>query len=608
MKKDKSGKIKKNAEANPFQKEIEMAREQWRQEIEDWLGESNTPMEELVAWIKKQKSNASTDTASMKNTAHVNTQPPGRIDMLPSTSAEKMRTTLSCTQATMGILSEMYSAGAQTNYSLQFGPLSPNRNFISRKIEEIDSVCFLRSKFQEDRFLENAPTLILYSEGKTGKTEIVKNYCYAKNVNGTEFYKHKCFIDASSHNKLLTAYSKIAKKQGIIAKKTKHTIENVKKLFELLASQGGLLLIFDNVKERSKLDKFLPKDGKMHIILTTRINPKSNKNSELGLQNFPAYEVKGFSQEEGLDFLGKKVVINDEDERIGAEIAYDLSGGQPIILSHIAGCMIINKWAYQNFVSNYPDNDNLDKKLLIYINEHWTRKLKVFKENHYAEFLFLAYLLYMSSSSKATTFLSKNYLAKIAETIRLVNIAQVIDTLVKEQFISEDDTTILVNKDIIANIQVLLQKKEKLDIINTSIRMLNEEIGKKSIEEMFFQNSYLIEYAENLLSRSLAEKKAKNLKKLNKTEVMSLYWIIAGHYYSFFDYYQSKRLLGDCKKLFGLKPTKKQEELGNIILIFWEYLTRKIEKDQSAAVLAIQKFVNYMGTVKTSSLFGVNFG
>ncbi|XCA36075.1 MAG: ankyrin repeat domain-containing protein [Wolbachia endosymbiont of Armadillidium vulgare] len=195
-------------------------------------------------------------------------------------------------------------------FSYDFGKIA--EFFIERKAVIKELNLKLHGSSQE---LEMSRVVLISGKPGTGKSELARGYGFNEKRKGT-FIKI-IWIDASSHNDLLTSFSKLARRLGIPVQD--RGIESIiKDIYEHYQNTKSFF-VFDNVNGYKEIEKFLPSHffdvfsdrEKPFILITSYKEGWGDKRiKEIKLNNFDPGESdkflrKALERDESQDYISK---------------------------------------------------------------------------------------------------------------------------------------------------------------------------------------------------------------------------------------------------------------------------------------------------------------
>ncbi|KAI2512326.1 NB-ARC domain [Fragilaria crotonensis] len=185
--------------------------------------------------------------------------------------------------------------------------------------------------------------------GGVGKTQLCTEYCYR---NFPSYYGLVIWLSAQGAERIVACYRQLlADTTGVDArdKDTEEVISEVKA--RLFRSKVPWLLVFDNLEDRSLLQKFVPHGGSCgHLLVTTRsLGADDNDQSTMILGCF--------SPSESIQLLCRSANISGE---IHVKAAHHLAGQLghlPLALSMAAAYMLRCDVDCSEYLARYADSE-----------------------------------------------------------------------------------------------------------------------------------------------------------------------------------------------------------------------------------------------------------
>jgi tetratricopeptide (TPR) repeat protein len=201
---------------------------------------------------------------------------------------------------------------------LSFAVPQRNPNFTGRK----DILADLRTSLTSDHVA--AWKQALTGLGGTGKSQIAAEYSHVHK----EDYRFVWWLQSEEPAALASNYAGLAKELDLPEKSSADQTAIIAAVKRWLGNNSNWLLIFDNAKDPKDIEKYLPREGTGHILITSR-NP--NWKSVAGV-----LPIEVFKRSESVDFLLKRT---DQDRRESADKLADALGDLPLALEQ-AGAYI----------------------------------------------------------------------------------------------------------------------------------------------------------------------------------------------------------------------------------------------------------------------------
>ncbi|HWQ20416.1 MAG TPA: FxSxx-COOH system tetratricopeptide repeat protein [Methanotrichaceae archaeon] len=160
--------------------------------------------------------------------------------------------------------------------------------------------------------------------GGMGKTQLALEYAYRHEGD----YRVIWWVRSEEPATLVADYARLAPKLGLLGYDPAHLENSAGIVRQWLENNPGWLLIFDNSQNPEVLEKYLPKTGSGHVIITSK-----NPNWETMAKPL---EVLEFTRDESIEFLLKRTGQNDKK---AAEALANALGDLPLALEQ-AGAYI----------------------------------------------------------------------------------------------------------------------------------------------------------------------------------------------------------------------------------------------------------------------------
>ena len=138
----------------------------------------------------------------------------------------------------------------------------PVRTFTGRDSQ----LAAIRDQLLAEDMVALLPTAALHGMGGIGKTQLARAYAHWY----AEHYQLGWWIVAETESTIMAALSELGTLLGLPSQLS--TTQLVVRLHQALAEREGWLLVFDNAEDPAIVERFLPRIGRGHVLLTSR-NP-----------------------------------------------------------------------------------------------------------------------------------------------------------------------------------------------------------------------------------------------------------------------------------------------------------------------------------------------
>lgn len=187
-------------------------------------------------------------------------------------------------------------------------------------------------------------TLTAHGLGGMGKTELAGRYY----LHPLKVYALRAWFDASSNESLFLQYVDLAESNGMQFIKDMPIEEKVARVKKWLEEKKDCLLIYDNVPNVESIMKWLPKQGKHHILITSR--------NAVDWPTHQKLDVDVMEEEEAIALIYKVTGYNSDEPRL-KELVHIL-GLLPLALTQAAAYMKVKDKSISEYLLEYQQSQS----------------------------------------------------------------------------------------------------------------------------------------------------------------------------------------------------------------------------------------------------------
>lgn len=222
-----------------------------------------------------------------------------------------------------------------TEYGTQFQRANFNTpHYVKRK----EIYAFITGAFLKNT--SDKVELLLHGLGGTGKSTLANEYYR----NPPMRYELRAWFDAGTREELLKQYIQLGKKQKIDLPIDASIEIQAMKVIEWLEKQKACLLVYDNISDPQIIENFLPKNGPVHILITSR-------NSNITCQR--KLNIGMMSDEEATNLLMKINPIDKDKYNYEIKQLLNSLGNLPHAVVQAASYMIQRKNTIKEYLQRY---------------------------------------------------------------------------------------------------------------------------------------------------------------------------------------------------------------------------------------------------------------
>jgi len=211
----------------------------------------------------------------------------------------------------------------------------PNPNFTGRETLLNE----LRSALTSGKNAALVQSQVVTGLGGMGKTQLALAYTYL-HLND---YSVIWWIKSEEPTSLAADYAELAKELDL--KRVSEDLDTqIKVVKQWLETNPGWLLVFDNAQKPSDLDKYLPKIGSGHVIITSRNSFWENLANVL--------DVPVFERVESIEFLFKRTDCSDRE---AADALADAVGDLPLALEQAGAYIKETGYSFNNYLKLFQE-------------------------------------------------------------------------------------------------------------------------------------------------------------------------------------------------------------------------------------------------------------
>jgi len=350
-------------------------------------------------------------------------------------------------------------------------PYHQNRNFTGRG----SSLYELHKSLASGEYA--ALTQAITGLGGVGKTQLALEYSYLH----TDDYGVLWWVKSDEPATLANDYASLANELGLL-KDVEKIDDRVKAVRMWLESNAGWLMIFDNAWSPTDLDKYLPKRGSGHVIITSR-NPHWESLAKL-------LEVQVFERPESVKFLLKRADLKDEK---ATDILAETLGDLPLALEQAGAYIKETGISVEDYLERFR---NERKKVLEHckpgtygetIAKTWNMSVKAASEEAPASYDLLNLCAYLAPDLIPRALLadgSRHIPEPLASTVKdIFKFDRVLASLRRYSLINYSIEGFSVHRMVQAAIQDGLEKECQKNWAEAAVRLVDDAFPKDHLNK-----------------------------------------------------------------------------------------------------------------------------